>query len=252
MALSLTLPRFGRDHWHSRVVVSRQHQRQQQAPTAASTTNASTRITHHAQKHYLVCKAHHRHVVGASRRGAKPTLVTRDVTTCVLVHRRTPSFDNSFSTRTAAKCPVIRYATQQHALDLQVPEPAYTLPADDSMPVVKRFRSSSPAHRCRRTHQSTSAHPVGVDPISLMDSAGSAPLAGAWPSPTSSEIAGSEACPDTQASLIPGRSGSDWFRSRRVSQCRASAICARCVSRLALVALFLRARSGVAEFLRRL
>ena len=44
---SLTPSRLGKDTWHCRVVVSRQHLRQQQkTPAAASTTNASTRTPH--------------------------------------------------------------------------------------------------------------------------------------------------------------------------------------------------------------
>ena len=47
MAFSLKPPRFGKIPWHCRVVVSRQHPRQQQyAPAAPSTTNDTAEEFH--------------------------------------------------------------------------------------------------------------------------------------------------------------------------------------------------------------
>ena len=56
MTFLLTSSRFSKEPWHSRVVVSRKHQHQQQhAPTAVSATNASTKITHTATSNTTSC-----------------------------------------------------------------------------------------------------------------------------------------------------------------------------------------------------
>ena len=106
MAFQLTPTRFGKDPWHSRVVVSRQHQRQQQYAQAAA--GATTR-----NAHPTTCSMNSTATSSPHMWSVRPSrwLASTLVKQLFLAHRRTPSFDNSSSARAAARCFVIKFAT---------------------------------------------------------------------------------------------------------------------------------------------
>ena len=104
MAFSLTPSCFGKDPWHCRVAVSRQHLRQQQcAPTAAGTTKpmrapTTSNMTSCARLTVATWPVRpSRWVCLDSRNQGGDHKPPR-------THRRTPSSDNSSSTRAAARC----------------------------------------------------------------------------------------------------------------------------------------------------